>query len=398
MGDGIYYVTAALYFTRIVHLSPLALSGGLTLAWAVGLTVSVPVGRLADLWGPRRIAIGLLLGAGVAVSAYLVIRSWSLFVLAACAYTICQRGSMSAQQALLRALVDKDALVKTRAYIQVTYNFGLAVGAAIGGAALLAGTPAAYLTAFAVDGASFVAAAVVLTRIPDPGPRAGTGDGRRFEVFGDRPYMLLVAINTVLVMHLPLIDVALPLWVVRHTTAPRWTVAAIFLVNTLLVVVMQVRLSRGVTDLASAGRQVRLAGFVLLGACLVFAAAAAASWAWLAACILLAAAALQSVGEMLQFPGTWQISFGLAPEGRQGEYQAFWGNGLTIAGMIGPVALTGLLVYWGVPGWITLGCGFGIAGTVMGPAVRWAERERERRQAAVVAAEPALGGRAEVAP
>jgi hypothetical protein len=37
-----------------------------------------------------------------------------------------------------------------------------------------------------------------------------------------------------------LIDVALPLWTVRYTAAPRWVVALLFMLNTLSVVLVQV--------------------------------------------------------------------------------------------------------------------------------------------------------------
>ncbi|MER5828330.1 hypothetical protein ABT086_40540 [Streptomyces mirabilis] len=53
VGDGAYYVTSALYFTHVVGLAPARVGLGLTVAWAVGSLVGVPLGRLADRRGPR---------------------------------------------------------------------------------------------------------------------------------------------------------------------------------------------------------------------------------------------------------------------------------------------------------------------------------------------------------
>ncbi|MER6926278.1 MFS transporter, partial [Streptomyces spiralis] len=53
VGDGAYYVTSALYFTHVVGLAPARVGLGLTVAWAVGSLVGVPLGRVADRRGPR---------------------------------------------------------------------------------------------------------------------------------------------------------------------------------------------------------------------------------------------------------------------------------------------------------------------------------------------------------
>ncbi|MFI5725525.1 hypothetical protein [Streptomyces cyaneofuscatus] len=71
-----------------------------------------------------------------------------------------------------------------------------------------------------------------------------------------------------------------------------------------------------------------------------------------------------------------QIGFDLAPAGRRGQYQGFFGAGVPVARMLGPLVLTTLIVTWGPPGWLVLGTLFLGAGAAMGPAVRWAERSR----------------------
>jgi MFS family permease len=367
VGSGMYFVCLALYFTRVLGISAVQLGGGLTAAWAVSFVVGVPVGHLADRWGRRRVAVTMTFGSGVAMTAYLLVHSFWAFLAAACVYTTCQRGSAAAQRALLAALVDERTQVQVRASIQSVYNLGLALGAAAGGGALAIGTADAYRSVMAVNALSFVVAGTLLLRLPadPPSSRPGRLANEPTSVLRDRRYVLISAINTVLVLHVPLIDVALPLWVVRHTDAPRWIIAVLFAVNTLMVVVFQVRISSGVTDLPSAGRYVRRAGLWLAAACVVFAVSAVRTNAYLTAVVLITAAALQAIGEMTQFSGTWQISFALAPPARQGQYQAFFGSSMTIGQMLGPLVLTALLVQGGPAGWIALGVAFALAGLAM---------------------------------
>jgi hypothetical protein len=173
-----------------------------------------------------------------------------------------------------------------------------------------------------------------------------------------------------------MITLAIPLWVVERTSAPGWTVSALLVLNTVSIVLCQVAVASRVTGLGSATRFIRYAGGMLLAACAVFATSGFGAPAWLAVVILLVAAALQAGAEMMQASGAWEISFGLAPEGRHGQYQGFFGSGFTVARMLGPLLVTTLVLGLGTVGWLVLGVVFLMAGIAMGPAVRWAARTR----------------------
>ena len=130
----------------------------------------------------------------------------------------------------------------------------------------------------------------------------------------------------------------------RRTDAPGWTVAAPL-----------------VTDVDTAARQVRAAGAVLLVACVVFALSAAGSLA-----------------ELMQASGSWQLGFDLAPAGKHGQYQGFFGSGCTVARMLGPLLVTTLIISWGTAGWLLLGGLFLLAGLATVPAVRAARTRMPR--------------------
>ncbi|MGW8557511.1 MFS transporter [Streptomyces tubercidicus] len=380
VGDGAFYVCSALYFTRVIGLSPTQIGLGLTMAWAVGSVAGVPLGALADRRGPRGTAVLLALATSLAVASFLFIRSFVPFLVVVALYATAQCGLAAARQALLAGLVDRSARTGVLAHLQSTLNAGLALGAALGGLALQYDTQEAYRAVFALDAVGFLICTALLLLLPAVAPVTGrTGGEPRFAVLRDRPYAVLTLLNAVLLLRMPLLSLAIPLWIVTRTDAPSWLVSALFVLNTLGVMAFQVRMARRVTGLRTASRAVWHSGLIMLASCLVFALTAAGMPPWGAAVVLVVGAVLQLVGEMLQSAGSWQIGFDLAPAHQIGQYQGFFGTGVPLARTLGPLLLTSLLVTWGVPGWLLLGVLFLAAGLGMGAVVRWAERERARR-------------------
>ncbi|MFF4224905.1 MFS transporter [Streptomyces abikoensis] len=384
VGDGTYYVTSALYFTHVVGLAPARIGLGLTVAWAVGSFVGVPLGRIADRRGPRGTAVLLALATGSAVASFLVVRGFLPFLVAACLYATAQSGLAAARQALLAGLVPERERTGVLAHLQSTLNAGLAVGAALGGLAASYGTGTAYRAVFAVDALSFVLCALLLARLPAVVP-VNAPQGPKFEVLRDRPYAVVTLLNAVLLLRMPLLSLGLPLWITERTDAPEWLVSALFVLNTGAVVLFQVRTARSVSGLPTAARAVRRSGVLALATCVVFAFSAGRSPA-VAVAVLIAGSVLLAAAEMLQSAGSWQIGFDLAPPGRIGEYQGFFGTGTTIARTLGPLVLTGLLTGLGVLGWFLLGGLFLAASSALSPVTRWAAGTRRDEAPASVAA------------
>jgi MFS family permease len=382
VGDGAFIVTSALFFTRVVGLSTAQVGLGLTIAWLVGFLTGVPLGHLADRYGPRTVAILLALSTALSVASFLFVRSFPLFLIAAIAYASSQTGLTAARQALLAGLISPAERTRIRAFLQATVNGGLAVGAALGGVALKFDTAPAYLTVFAIDAVSFLIAAVLIHQVPPVAAVKVHAKGEpRLAVLRDRPYAVLALLNAVMLMFMPLLSLVAPLWIVERTNAPGWVVASLLVINTLGVTAFQVRIARSVTNLKTATRSVRIAGVAMLAACAVFALSAIDAPPATTAVVLAAAAALLTFGEMKLASGAWEISFGLAPADQQGQYQGFFGTGPAIARMLGPVLLTTLVLGWGPIGWMVVGALFLGTSCATGPAVRWAARTRPASKA-----------------
>jgi MFS family permease len=379
LGDGAFYASSALFFTRVVGLSATQVGLALTIAWGGGMLAGVPLGHIADRFGPRRTAVVLAIATACTLTGFLVVRSFLLFLLVACLYACCQGGLTSARGALLAGLVDAGQRTRVRAHLQSTLNAGLAIGAGLGGLALTFDTGGAYLAVFAMDAVSFVVAAFVLRRLPEVPPAPAQADaGPRLAVLRDRPYAVITLLSAVMYLNMPLLSLGLPLWIVERTDAPKPMAAGLLIVNMVSVVLFQVGMAKRVTSLRSAARITGRAGWVLLAACGVYALSAGRIGAVAAVAVLLTAAAVQVLGEMMQGAAAWELGFGLAPADKQGQYQGFFGMGPQIARMLGPVVMTTLLIGWGTPGWLVLGGLFLAAGLGMAPALRWAERSRAR--------------------
>jgi MFS family permease len=371
-GNGMFFTVSAIYFTQSVGLSPAQVGIGLTVAGLCGLLAGVPAGHLGDVRGPRNILVGLAFAEAVGVAAYTLVHSFAAFLLVACLVTTVDRASNAVRSGMIAALGAPGERVRLRAYLRAVTNVGITLGAPVGGLALAVDTRAAYVTVILINSATFLLAALLVLRIPPVPPRPHTGDGPRLAVLRDRPFVLVAVVHAFLALHFALLDVALPLWIVRRTDAPQWLVAVLLLVNTLTVVAFQVRASRGVETVGQGALALRRSGFVLARACVVFAVSGSVP-ATAAVALLLVATLVHVTGELLQSAGGWAVSFGLAPDDRQGQYQGLFSTGFAATSMLAPAVLTALCITWGWPGWLVVGAVFAVAGTALVPLVRRAE-------------------------
>lgn len=380
IGNGAFVTASVLYFTRVVGLSAPTVGIGLTVAGIAGLFSGVPAGHLADRIGARTVAATLTAAAGVVTLAYLVLRGPVAFVLVALLYSLFDRGAYAGRQALIAAVLRKDEqLVRTRAYLRSVTNVGMSVGAALAGVAIQLDTRSAYLAILALDAVTFLGCAVVFLRLPaalaKPDAKQDKARSSVLAVLRDRPYSVLTLLNMVLLLHVPLLEVVLPLWVVHDTSAPRFLVSVLILVNTITVVLCQVRLARDVDALGPAVRALRLSGLLLFAACVAFALAGHHN-ALLSAMVLVIAAGLHVFGEMTQAAGAWVISYDLAPDNAMGQYLGLFNTGTAAAQQFAPALLVFLIIEWGTPGWFVLGGVFLAASLLTAPTVAWARRAR----------------------
>ena len=375
VGRGTWLTASALFLTRSVGLTVAQVGLGLTLTALVSLVVSAPMGYLADRHGPRGLQIAAMLASAVCTAALLAVGSFATFLVVGTLMAVVDAAARGSRGALIAGAVPPDQRVRTRAYLRAVTNVGISVGAVLAGVGLAADTRAAYVSLILLDAVTYLVAAAVLLWLPTVPPVPAPTHGPRLIALRDRPFLAFTVLDGLMSMHFGLLNIALPLWIAGHTTAPRWLISACLLVNTTIVVLFQVRASRGTEELTGAGRAARRAGAVIAVACVLFAASGGVP-APAAVALLLGGSLVHVIGELWHAAAGWGISFGLAPAHAQGQYQGAYGMGMQLGGMVAPVVVTSLAIGWGVPGWLLLGGLFLLLGALVPPVVRWAERSR----------------------
>ncbi|MBV9512918.1 MAG: MFS transporter [Mycobacteriaceae bacterium] len=374
VGTGMFLTSSVLFFTRGLGLSVTEVGLWLAVAGLIGLLAGVPTGHLADRRGPRGIAVLSLAVLALTMVAYVFVTSIWMFVVVTTVEMLATSASRASRGGLIRR-VGGEGAAAYRSQLRAIENAGVGVGAVVSGFALQLDTLAAYQTLFLLNAVTFVIGAWVCARLPHFPPMPAPPGSRRWVALRDRPFIAYTVLNGVMSLQYAVITFALPLWIATETSAPRWMVAAVLLVNTFGVVALQVWVGRKVTTIRQGAAAMRVAGFVFLVSCAGVALAAGLP-AWAAAAVLVAAVAVHSVGEMCHAAATFALSFELAPAHAQSEYVGLQDMGLGTAFAVAPAVLGALCLGLGQIGWVLLGGLLTAAGVATVPVARWAIRRR----------------------
>ncbi len=377
-GNGLFMTISALFFTRSVGLSVTQVGLGLTIGGCFGVVAGVPAGHAADRFGARRLFVVLILTEALGMIAYTQVHSMATFLPAVCVVAFVDRASSAVRNTVIAVALPADKRASTRAYLRVVTNAGIGAGSAIAAIALQADTRAAYLTLIVLDALTFVVTAVLLGRLPmiDKVQRvAAATEAAPSRAYTDRPYLAITVLNAILMLQFGIMNVGLPLWIAGHTRAPRLLVSVVFIMNTVMIVLLQVRGSRNVDTVQAAGRAARRSGFLLGGACLIYAAAGGTS-VWVAVTVIVVGGIVQTFGEIISSAAGWTLSYDLAAPDAPGAYQGVFASGFAAGQMLAPVIVTATAIHLGKPGWAILAAVFVLTGVALVPVAKWALRTR----------------------
>jgi hypothetical protein len=376
IGKGLFITGAALFFTRSVGLPVYQVGFALGAAALIGLAAGIPVGHLADRYGPRMVFQFALVAQALAVASLVLVHSIPTLIGCLCVAELAVSAGTAARGPLTRA-VGAPNPTRYRSYLRALNNIAVGGGALAAGVAVQLDTRAAYVCLILGTAVLFLLSAAVSFHVPWVAPLAVPAGGRRWPALKDKPYLTLTVLDGVMSVQNQVLIFALPLWIIGHTDAPRWFVGASVAVNTALVVCLQVRVSRGVQDNPSAGRTARRAGIALLVATALIATAGGAP-GWVAVVVVVLGVIALTVGELWYTAASFELSFGLAPEHAQGQYSGLFGMGQGVANAVGPPVLGVVCLGWGEPGWLVVGAFFLLAGQVIPLVVKWSDHTRTR--------------------
>jgi MFS family permease len=395
VGDGVFTTGNAVYFTQIVGLSAAQVGLGLSLSGLAVLALSVPMGRVADRYGARRMwALGALLEALLYLS-YPFLHGFWPFLMLLTAFSIVATIGGAGRGAYTIGIFPREERVRNQAFLRAALNIGFTLGALGGGLALATDSRDVIRMVPLLSALLLSANAFLVSRLPDtltgaredaphdaaPGAQpGGQPDAEPLPVpapspkaLKNRGYVATSVLSGIAGTHWVLLLVVIPLWLVERTDAPHWVLAWLFGTNTVLAVLFQVPAARGMNTVSGALRGVRLATGFMVASCFLV-AITGDTIGWTSVALLLVGHMTVTGAELFESAATWGFMAELSDPYRRGEYQGVWGLGGRITNILGPAAFTWLALNHGTLGWVVSESTVVLAAALLHPAVRSAER------------------------
>lgn len=386
VGSGLFLPISLLYFTTVSHLS-LSTVGLLASAGALA-TLPVPLlaGALVDRYGARAVVLGGQALQGLGFLAYLVVHGPVQVLLAILVVAVGQRAFWSSFFTMVAALpadsTTPGAPQERRfALVSVMQAAGYGAGALIGGLLAAAGT-GAYRVVTLADGVTFlVSILLIVSAVPggathrDP---AAPKSGYR-ALFRDRPYLALIAVNSVFCLASVWMGVALPIYLVHGIDQP-WLIGPLLALNTLLLAVGQTTVTRVLAPIART-RAITMAGALWVAWSAGFALVTHLPGA-LVVPYLVVVMVFYTVAEMIHAPVSNALGAAAAPPENKGRYMAAFQYGFTLATIIAPALFTTLFDYRPTAPWLFLAAITALAALTMPALARALPADAVRAPAA----------------
>ncbi|MEV0783238.1 MFS transporter [Streptomyces sp. NPDC050423] len=374
-GSGLWAASSVLYLTFVTHLSAQQIGVLLGVAGVAGIVGSPLAGRLAGRFPLRPLLIGCHLLRLVTLTLVLMCSGFEA-LLPVVAVTYLGDRAAKTLEMLFATRAAGERRVAYQALSRSAANAGYGVGAGIAAIGLAVGTTDAYRALILGNALSFAVAAVLVWRTGElreattveVARAAGVAVGeaasstavgslnsaRPRSPWRDRGYLRFVLLDIPMNLDDSVLGVGLPLWLVNRTSAPHALVPAFLVINTVLVVVLQLAVSKRAEGPRRTMRTLLLYGGLMFVCCALLAGATRCG-TWTAAALLLAAAVLVTLAELMRSVSSWELAVLLAPPEARAAYLGVAGMSQSIQKSAGPPLLTGVVMAAGPAGWLVLG-------------------------------------------
>jgi len=373
-GSGTFLTGSVVFFTQVVKLTPVQIGIGFSLVGAVGLLGSLPLGHLADRIGGKRAWVIGALGEAAAFACYPLAHGFWPFLAVIVLASISEAVANAGRSVYTAAALPPEIRVRSMAFMRAYLNVGFTIGAGLGAAALALNSHAGLIALVLVNAAGLAVNALVVSRMPTViVPRQSRARVSPWGVLRDHPYSALATIISLLWLHGMIFNQIMPLWAITMTDVPKPVLGALFALNTIMAVLLQVPATRGADSLPGSVRLMRWAGLASAIACPVI-ALSGRTHGWLTVGVLALAVALTTATELWSSAAQWYFQTEIPPADQRGAYIGASRSIGGVARMVGPASLTFLAIQTGGWGWwlialIFIGCAVAIQ-----PVVAWIER------------------------
>ena len=364
--NGLFIPLSLLYLVAASGATLTHIGVLLSIAGALALPLPLWIGRLVDRVGARPVVFVSQLLQAAGFAAYVLASSLPGVFVAATVASLGRAAYWSSVYVLLSGLTDQETDPRARerwfGIAGALRAAGYGLGALVAGFALAAHSLVLYQSVIAGNVVLLLVAgglvAGLVPRSAAPAPETPER-GRGYRVlWADRPYLTLIAFNTVFALCNVLLSIGLPPFVAQGIPGITWAVGPLLAMNTVVQALCQpfvVRLVRGLRRPVS----LCLAGLLW------------AAWSLTTMSVLylpsplrvpgLALAVLcYSAAQMIHSPVSNAMSADGAPVDVRGRYLAVFQSSFAIATVVAPTMFSALLEVGNAVPWVVLSVAVGL--------------------------------------
>ncbi|MEU8665164.1 MFS transporter, partial [Actinoplanes philippinensis] len=368
---------------------------GLTCAGIAAFLAALPMGKLVDRFGPKRMWAVSAAGQAAMFGLWPFITDFRGFVAMAVGMEVIGALGQAAHGAYTIDVLPPDERVRSRAYMYSSLNLGFTLGSLTGGIALAFHSNDVLHALPWFTTVVFLVNAAAVTRLPRAAHDNRTPAQRRIRIPGPGPlrnpgWLLTTFFGGVFWTNQVLLNTVIPLWLVEKTDAPRVLLAFLFATNTVMCIFLPMAAARGVDGLSTALRAVRISSVFFVISCLIT-LATHDTVGWITIALVWLGHVTVTGAELYLSAADWTFEAELMDPRQRGAYQGTANLSATLGKVWAPAVYTFLAMNWGATGWLVI-AGIIVAATIgIHPSTRLARRFLERHVPAEELADARVG-------
>ena len=402
LGEGTFMAGSAVFFTQVVGLTAAQVGLGLTIAGIASFFAAYPAGLLADRIGPKRGWAISSCGQGLMFTAWPFIDSFAGYVAMAVAMEVIGSLGGASHGAYTIDVLPPGERVKSRAYMYSALNVGFTMGSLVAGIALGFESLTLLMAIPWFTACIFLINAFNITRLPSAPHDLKTPEERKVKIAGPGPlknvgWLATTFFGGVLWTNQGIRNLVIPLWLVEKTDAPWVVLSLLFGTNTVMCIFLPLAAARGVKNLPTALRAIRVSTVFFIISCVITLSTHHSVGIWTIVLFFLGHVTLTGA-ELYLSAASWTFEADLMDPRRRAEYQGAAELTSTLGRVWAPAAFTFLAMNWGATGWLLIAGAITVAAAGLHPSTRMARRFLEAHVPPDVLADASSDAAVEVAP